>query len=130
LVVFDLTPFDELYRFLFLILTQEGEQAMYAVIRSGGKQQRVVPGDNLRVEKIPGAVGETVTFDEVLLTGDSDSVTVGTPTVANASVSAVITRQAKSKKITVFKYKRRKGYRRKRGHRQPFTEVRVQSIYA
>ncbi|HDR16239.1 MAG TPA: 50S ribosomal protein L21, partial [Desulfobacteraceae bacterium] len=66
----------------------------------------------------------------VLLTGDSDSVTVGTPTVANASVSAVITRQAKSKKITVFKYKRRKGYRRKRGHRQPFTEVRVQSIYA
>jgi large subunit ribosomal protein L21 len=103
---------------------------MYAVIKSGGKQQRVAPGDDLRVEKIPGSVGETVTFDDVLLTGDGDSVTVGSPTVENTKVSAVITRQGKSKKITVFKYKRRKGFRRKRGHRQAFTQVRIQSIDA
>jgi len=103
---------------------------MYAVIKSGGKQQRVAPGDSLMVEKIPGAVGETVTFKEVLLTGDGDSVTVGSPTVENTSVSAVITRQAKRKKITVFKYKRRKGFRRTRGHRQAFTQVRIQSIDA
>ncbi len=103
---------------------------MYAVIKSGGKQQRVTPGDNLRMEKISGAVGDTVTFDQVLLTGDGDSVNLGRPTVENTRVSAVITRQAKEKKITVFKYKRRKGFRRKRGHRQPFTQVRIQSIDA
>jgi large subunit ribosomal protein L21 len=103
---------------------------MYAVIKSGGKQQRVAPGDSLRVEKIPGEVGETVTFDEVLLTGDGDAVTVGNPTVESTSVSAIITRQAKSKKITVSKYKRRKGFRLKRGHRQAFTQVSIQSIDA
>jgi large subunit ribosomal protein L21 len=103
---------------------------MYAVIKSGGKQQRVAPGDNLRMEKISGAVGDTVTFDQVLLIGDGDSVNVGRQAVENTRVSAVITRQAKEKKITVFKYKRRKGFRRKRGHRQPFTQVRIQSIDA
>jgi large subunit ribosomal protein L21 len=103
---------------------------MYAVIKSGGKQQRVAPGDSLRVEKMPGAVGDVVTFSDVLLTGEGDTVTVGSPKVENTSVSAVITRQDKSKKITVFKYKRRKGFRRKRGHRQAFTQVRIQSIDA
>jgi len=103
---------------------------MYAVIKSGGKQQRVAPGDNLRIEKIPGAVGDTVTLDQVLLTGDGDSITVGSPTVENTSVSAVITRQAKGKKVAVFKYKRRKGFRRKRGHRQDFTQIHIRSIDA
>ena len=101
---------------------------MYAVIRSGGKQRRVTPGDTLRVEKITGEVGDTVTFDEVLLTGDGDRITVGNPTVENTRVSGVITRQGKAKKITVFKYKRRKGFRRNKGHRQPFTQVEIRNI--
>lgn len=103
---------------------------MYAVIRSGGKQRRVAPGDTLRVEKISGEVGDPVTFDEVLLTGDGDKVTVGSPTVENTRVSGVIIRQGKDRKITVFKYKRRKGFRRNRGHRQPFTQVEIKSIEA
>jgi len=101
---------------------------MYAVIKSGGKQLRVAPGDSLRIEKIPGEIGDKVTFDEVLLTGDGGTVTVGSPNVENAHVSAVITRQSRGKKITVFKYKRRKGFRRKRGHRQAFTQVQIQDI--
>lgn len=103
---------------------------MYAVIRSGGKQRRVMPGDTLKIEKIPGAIGDTVTFGEVLLAGDGDVVTVGKPIVENTSVSGVITRQARGKKITVFKYKRRKGFRRKKGHRQAFTQVEIRSIDA
>lgn len=103
---------------------------MYAVIRSGGKQRRVMPGDTLKIEKIPGAIGDTVTFGEVLLAGDGDVVTVGNPIVENTSVSGVITRQARGKKITVFKYKRRKGFRRKKGHRQAFTQVEIRSIDA
>jgi len=103
---------------------------MYAVIKSGGKQRRVVPGDTLRLEKIPGEVGDPVKFDEVLLAGDGDSVMIGSPFVENTSVSGVITRQARGKKITVFKYKRRKGYRRKKGHRQAFTQVEIRSIDA
>ncbi len=103
---------------------------MYAVIKSGGKQRRVTPGDTLRLEKIPGQVGDSVTFDEVLLAGDGETVTVGSPFVENTSVSGIITRQARGKKITVLKYKRRKGYRRTKGHRQAFTQVEIRSIDA
>ena len=100
---------------------------MYAVIKTGGKQYRVAPGDRIRVEKLPGDVGADLTFGEVLMVG-GEKVAVGAPLVSGASVSAKITAQDKAKKIIVFKYKRRKGYRRKYGHRQPFTELEITGI--
>jgi len=101
---------------------------MYAVIATGGKQYRVKEGDVLRIEKIPGEVGEAFSFDKVLLLSDGEALAVGDPTVANASVNARIVEQGKGKKVLVFKYKRRKRYRRKQGHRQPFTAVQIDSI--
>lgn len=103
---------------------------MYAVIRTGGKQYRVSEGDVVRVEKLPGNPGSEVRISEVLLLRSDDSITVGTPTVAGASVSGVIVEQGKAKKIRGFKYKRRKSYRRSWGHRQQYTAVRIQSIQA
>ena len=101
----------------------------YAVVRTGGKQLRVSPGEAVRVEKLPGAVGDNVVFSEVLLlASDEGAARVGTPTVAGAKVVGTITAQDRGKKITVFKMKRRKGYRRKQGHRQSYTEVRVDKI--
>ena len=100
---------------------------MYAVIRTGGKQYTVREGQAVRVEKLDGEAGATVNFDEVLMLG-GDQVHVGSPLVSGASVTAEITRQGKASRIKVFKMKRRKNYRRTRGHRQPFTEVRIQSI--
>ena len=100
---------------------------MYAVIRTGGKQHRVAPGELVRVEKLPGDVGESVELPEVLLTG-GDALRVGTPLVDGAKVVGTITAQAKAPKITIFKLKRRKGYRRKQGHRQAYTEIRVDRI--
>ncbi len=101
---------------------------MYAVIATGGKQYRVEEGDVLRIEKVPGNVGETFSFDRVLLLSDGKALTIGEPTVANASVNARIVEQGKGKKVLVFKYKRRKRYQRKQGHRQPFTAVQIDSI--
>ncbi len=101
---------------------------MYAVIASGGKQYKVREGDILRVEKIAGDVGEAVSFDQVLMLADGDNVQVGTPVVDNALVSGHIVEQGKARKVLVFKYKRRKRYRRKQGHRQLFTAVRIDSI--
>jgi len=103
---------------------------MYAVIRTGGKQYRVSEGDVVRVEKLPGNPGSEVRINEVLLLRSDDSITVGTPTVAGASVSGVIVEQGKAKKIRGFKYKRRKSYRRSWGHRQQYTALRIQSIQA
>lgn len=102
---------------------------MYAVIKTGGKQYRVSEGDRLRVEKLDGDVGAELTFDDVLMLG-GDKVAVGTPTVDGASVSARIVAQDKAKKVIVFKYKRRKGYRRKYGHRQPYTELEITGVSA
>ena len=102
---------------------------MYAVIKTGGKQYRVSQGDRLRIEKLPGDVGSELAFDEVLMVG-GDKVAVGKPTVDGATVQAKILAQDKAKKVIVFKYKRRKGYRRKRGHRQAYTELRVTSVSA
>ena len=96
---------------------------MYAVIESGGKQHRVSAGDEVMVE-----VGETISFDKVLLTSDGETVNVGKPYLDDAKVVGRIARHDKHKKILVFKYKRRKGYRRKRGHRQQFTLVRIEDI--
>jgi len=101
---------------------------MYAVLASGGKQYKVEEGDILRVEKIPGEVGAAITFDQVLMVSDGENVNIGQPVLAYASVEGHIVEQGKEKKIIVFKYKRRKRYRRKQGHRQPFTAVKIDSI--
>lgn len=103
---------------------------MYAVFRTGGKQFRAVPGAQLRIPSMEGEAGESVTFHDVLVTGGGDdgSVSVGTPSVPGAAVRAEILRQGRGDKIIVFKRKRRKNYRRKQGHRQGFTEIRVHEI--
>lgn len=101
---------------------------MYAVVATGGKQYKVSEGDILRIEKIAGDVGQTVTFDRVLMFSDGDSVSFGEPVLENTAVNAKIVEQARSKKVLVFKYKRRKRYRRKKGHRQSYTAVQIDSI--
>ncbi len=101
---------------------------MYAVIQTGGKQYRVAPGDRLRVEKLPGERGATVTFDNVLMVGGEGAARVGTPVLAGVKVTAQITAQDRAKKIIVFKFKRRKNYRRKHGHRQSYTELHITGI--
>ena len=101
---------------------------MYAVIRSGGKQHRVAPGDTVKVEKLPGAVGDTVELDEILMVSGEDAVSVGAPLVPGATVKATVVAQDRHRKVIVFKKKRKKQYRRTRGHRQAFTEVRVDEI--
>jgi large subunit ribosomal protein L21 len=101
---------------------------MYAVVRTGGKQVRVMPGSAVRVEKLPGAVGESIELDQVLLVGGEGETRVGTPLVEGVKVVGTITDQGRGPKITVFKMKRRKGYRRKMGHRQDYTQIRIDSI--
>ncbi len=101
---------------------------MYAVFKAGGKQFRAKPGEQLRIPSLSVDAGEVVEFDEVLLTADGDSIQVGTPTVDGARVKAEVVGHGRSKKVVVFKRKRRKGYRRKQGHRQDYTEIRVDEI--
>ena len=100
---------------------------MYAVIESGGKQYRVSPGDVVKLEKIDVPVGEEVVFEQVLLV-KNDQTIIGNPLVAGAKVLGEVIKQGKGKKIIVFKYKRRKGYRKKRGHRQLYTAVKIKEI--
>lgn len=101
---------------------------MYAVVRTGGKQVRVAPGDAIWVEKLPGEVGTSIELPEVLLIGGEGSARIGAPTVAGAKVVATITGHGRGEKITIFKAKRRKRYRRKIGHRQDYTQIRVETI--
>jgi large subunit ribosomal protein L21 len=101
---------------------------MYAVIRSGGKQHRVEPGQSIRVEKLAGAVGDPVELAEVLLVAGEGEARIGRPLVEGARAVGTITAQARGPKLTMFKHKRRKGYRRKQGHRQDYTEIRVDKI--
>jgi len=101
---------------------------MYAVFRTGGKQFRAEPGKKIRVPTMEVEPGESVTFDDVLLASDGKDVQVGAPTVNGVTVKAEVVRHGRDKKIIVFKRKRRKGYRRKQGHRQGFTEIRVDEI--
>ena len=103
---------------------------MYAIFETGGKQYKVEQGSVVFVEKLDVAEGEKVTFDKVLAVADGDNVTVGTPVVAGASVTATVTKQGKAKKIYVFKMKRKKNERSKKGHRQPYTKVTIESINA
>ena len=100
----------------------------YAVIRTGGKQYRVQEGDTLRIEKLDAEVGQEIEFDDVLLIGEGENVNVERDALAGAKVKAKVVRQDRARKIHVFKFKRRKGYRRLLGHRQPFTEIRISSI--
>ena len=101
---------------------------MYAVIKTGGKQYRVASGDEVKIEKLQGEIGDTVTFEDVLLISDEGGVQLGQPYLEASKVVGRITRHAKDKKVMVFKYKRRKNYKRKHGHRQQFTLVRIENI--
>src|SRR5262249_50492598 len=100
----------------------------YAVIRTGGKQYRVEPGDVIRVEALPGTVGSAIEFAEVLLRSDDSGLTLGTPLVEGASVAGTIIGHDRARKILVYKKKRRKNYRRRQGHRQHETVVRVVAV--
>ena len=101
---------------------------MYAVVRTGGKQVRIQPGQVVRVEKLEGAVGDSVELSEVLMVGGEGPARVGTPLVEGARVVTTITEQGRGPKVRLFKLKRRKGYRRKQGHRQAYTALKVESI--
>jgi large subunit ribosomal protein L21 len=101
---------------------------MYAIIKTGGKQYRVQENDIVTLEKLEGAEGDSITLDHVLMIGGDDDTQIGAPTVDGASVSAEILEQTRDDKIIVFKKKRRKGYRRKKGHRQYITKVKITGI--
>jgi large subunit ribosomal protein L21 len=103
---------------------------MYAVVTTGGRQYRVSPGDTIDVEKLTGAVGDTVALTNVHLVGQGAEVAIGAPAVAGVRVEAQITAQKRGKKIIIFKHRRRKGYRRKQGHRQSLTSLKITAIYS
>lgn len=103
---------------------------MYAVIKSGGKQHRVKTGQSIKLETLAVAEGQTFSFEEVLLVSDGEKVTVGAPYIVGAKVMAEVVGHGRGPKITIIKFKRRQGYRRKQGHRQGFTEVKITSIVA
>jgi len=101
-----------------------------AVVETGGKQYRVREGDTIFVEKLPGDAGDSVTLDRVLLVSDDNGVKVGNPTVEGAKVHAKVAKQGKNKKVVVYKFKAKKNYRRKQGHRQPYTKLTIDAIEA
>ncbi|MGC2424844.1 MAG: 50S ribosomal protein L21 [Nitrospirota bacterium] len=103
---------------------------MYAIIKTGGKQYKVAPGDVLKVEFLGVQAGETVEIADVLLLENAGDVKVGSPLVSGAKVTAEVVREGRAKKVLVFKHKRRKGYRKMRGHRQDFTELKIKEITA
>ncbi len=103
---------------------------MYAIIETGGKQYKVMSGDELFIEKLDAEAETTVTFDKVIAVSNDETITVGDPYVAGASVEAKILKNGKAKKITVFTYKPKKGKQRKLGHRQPYTKVKIEAINA
>jgi large subunit ribosomal protein L21 len=102
---------------------------MYAIIATGGKQYKVAEGDIINVEKLGVEAGETVTFDQVLVVNKGE-LAVGNPTVAGASVTASVVKDGKGKKVIVYRYKRKSGYHKKNGHRQQFTQVKIEKINA
>jgi large subunit ribosomal protein L21 len=106
-----------------------GGANMYAIIATGGKQYKVAEGDIIKVEKLGAEAGATVTFDQVLVVNKGELV-VGNPTVANANVSATVVEEGKNRKVIVYRYKRKSGYHKKNGHRQPYTKVKIEKINA
>ena len=103
---------------------------MYAIIQTGGKQYRVSEGDVIVVEKLAAQAGETVAFDEVLTVVEDGSVKIGQPVIAGAKVTGTVVEHGKGKKIRIFKYKSKSNYRKRQGHRQPFTKVTIEKIEA
>ena len=103
---------------------------MNAIIVTGGKQYKVAEGDTLFIEKLPAEAGDSVTFDQVLAVIDGDKATFGTPVVDGAKVDASVVKNGKGKKVVIFKYKPKKGYRLRQGHRQPYTKVEIKKINA
>jgi len=101
---------------------------MYAVVKTGGKQYRVQSGESVRVESLPVEVGAAVSFDEVLMVGEGESVRVGTPFVAGAKVNATVVAHGRGEKVRIFKLRRRKHFQKSQGHRQGYTEVRIDDI--
>jgi len=101
---------------------------MYAVIKTGGKQYKVVPGDKLKVEQIPADVGAQIVLDQVLLVGDGSNVRLGQPIVTGATVNATVLAHGRGDKIKIFKMRRRKHYQKHQGHRQGFTELKIDDI--
>ncbi len=101
---------------------------MYAVIKTGGKQYRVTPGDVLKVESLKADVGSTINFEEVLMIADGDNITVGNPTIASAKVAAEVIAHGRAKKVEIIKFRRRKHHQKRTGHRQNFTQVQIQNI--
>jgi large subunit ribosomal protein L21 len=103
---------------------------MYAVIKTGGKQYRVAAGEKLKVEQIPADIGAQLVLDQVLMVGEGDSVQLGKPVLTGASVSATVLAHGRGDKVTIFKMRRRKHYQKHQGHRQGYTELRIDSIKA
>ena len=103
---------------------------MYAVIKTGGKQYRVAAGEKIKVEQIPADVGSEITIDQVFMVGEGESVKIGTPVVTGASVTATVVSHGRHDKIKIFKMRRRKHYQKHQGHRQNFTELRIEAISA
>ncbi|HEV8499966.1 MAG TPA: 50S ribosomal protein L21 [Casimicrobiaceae bacterium] len=101
---------------------------MYAVIKTGGKQYKVAPGEKLKVEQLPAEVGASVVLDQVLMVGEGDSVRLGQPVVAGATVTATVVAQGRADKVKIFKMRRRKHYQKHQGHRQNYTEIRIEAI--
>jgi large subunit ribosomal protein L21 len=101
---------------------------MYAVIKTGGKQYRVAPGEKIKIEQIPADVGATIVLDQVLMVADGDAVKLGTPLVSGATVSATVLSHGRGVKVKIFKMRRRKHYQKTQGHRQNYTEIRVDAI--
>jgi large subunit ribosomal protein L21 len=101
---------------------------MFAVIKTGGKQYRVAAGDKLKVEKLPGDVGSEVLLDQVLMVGEGAAIKVGAPLVAGAAVKATVVSHGKGDKVTIFKLRRRKHYKKSQGHRQQYTEIQITGI--
>jgi len=101
---------------------------MYAVIQTGGKQYKVAEGEILKVEKLAGGAGDKLILDQVLMVKDDNGIRIGQPTVKDALVTVEVIEQGREKKITVYKYKKRKNYRRKQGHRQAYTKIKVEKI--
>jgi large subunit ribosomal protein L21 len=106
------------------------ELNMYAVIKTGGKQYRVSAGEKLKIEQIPADIGSEIVLDQVLMVADGEAVTVGTPLVSGATVKATVVAQGRGEKVKIFKMRRRKHYQKHQGHRQNYTEIRIDGIAA